>query len=113
MDEKETPVSRATYQLEPNTEQPPSLDEALTALVDKVRPILDRIGAVVDSDNTNASLKITKMQARILTEWIVTIVNHNQLLEQQVHAAEQVVGQLDAKVKELNQGKGLWTPGPV
>jgi hypothetical protein len=88
-------------------------EKALAILVQKVKPILDKITHLADSDNPKAYAKIKQQEARLLTEWIITILNHSQMLEVQVGAAELAVGALDAELKQERQGKGLWTPRPV
>ena len=86
---------------------------ALAVLEENVRPILVKLEEAADMGREGGSNSawIKGQEAHLLLEWIVTILNHSQLLTVKLTAAEQVMGQMDAEVKRLNDGKGLWTPG--
>ena len=83
---------------------------ALERLQEKVEPILAALEEVAMGGETN-SVWLMRQEARILLEWIVTVLNHSTMLQVQLQGAEQVLGQMDAEIKRLNDGKGLWTPG--
>ena len=82
---------------------------ALELLQEKVAPILARLEVAADPQGAN-SIWIKEVEARLLLEWIITLLNHSQILQIQVEAAETILGQMDAEIKRLNEGKGLWTP---
>ena len=86
---------------------------ALELLQEKVEPILVKLeeGATSHPHNGSSGVWLKSQEARILLEWVVTVLNHSTMLQVQLQMAEQVLGQLDAEVKRLNDGKGLWTPG--
>ncbi len=86
---------------------------ALELLQEKVEPILVKLEEVSAETGTAGvnSVWIKSQEARILMEWIVTVLNHSTMLQVQVQGAEHVMGQMDAEIKRLNDGKGLWTPG--
>ncbi len=90
---------------------------ALEQLQVQVEPILAKLEEAAAlgtkdkySDRTN-SVWIKSQEARQLLEWIITILNHSQILQVQIEAATNVIGQLDAEIKRINDGVGLWTPG--
>ena len=86
---------------------------ALELLQEKVEPILvklEEVSAETGSVEVN-SVWIKSQDARILLEWVVTVLNHSTMLKLQLQGAEQVLGQMDAEIKRLNDGKGLWSPG--
>ena len=90
---------------------------ALELLQEKVEPILAKLEEASENNVSEAarqgvnSVWIKGQEARILLEWIVTVLNHSTMLQVQLQGAEQVLGQMDAEIKRLNDGKGLWTPG--
>ena len=84
-------------------------EEALAMLEENVKPILTKLDECRMAEEGAAWIK--SQECNILLEWIVTTLNHSQLLMLKLGAAEQVMGQMDAEIKRLNDGKGLWTPG--
>ncbi len=86
---------------------------ALELLQEKVEPILVKLEEVSAETGTVEvnSVWIKSQDARILLEWVVTVLNHSTMLKLQLQGAEQVLGQMDAEIKRLNDGKGLWSPG--
>ena len=82
---------------------------ALELLQEKVAPILAKLETVAEQKDGAAWLK--SQECQLFLEWIITILNHSQILQIQIQAAEEVMGQMDAEIKRLNDGKGLWTPG--
>ena len=84
-------------------------EEALAVLEEHVKPILTKLDECRMAEAGAAWIK--SQECNILLEWIVTMLNHSQLLTVKLTASEQVMGQMDAKIKRLNDGKGLCTPG--
>ena len=87
--------------------------EALEILEENVAPILAKLEEAADTGKEGGSNSawIKGQEAKLLLEWIITILNHSQMLVMQLTGAEQVLGQMDAEIKRLNDGVGLWTPG--
>ncbi len=87
-------------------------EAALELLQEKVQPILVKLEEAADPEHKGSGAAwIKNQEARLLLEWIITILNHSQILQIQIEAATTVMGQMDAEIKRLNDGKGLWTPG--
>ena len=88
---------------------------ALELLQEKVEPILVKLEEGATShpimERGISTVRLKSQEARILLEWIVTVLNHSTMLQVQLQGAEQVLGQMDAEIKRLNDGKGLWSPG--
>lgn len=87
-----------------------STEEALQAMMDAVNPVLAKLERAVNGENQSHSTWIKEKEARALLSWISTFLDQNSLLVLQIQEMEKVLGQLDAEVKRLNKGKGLWTP---
>ena len=90
---------------------------ALELLQEKVEPILVKLEEAATNQDSEAarqganSVWLKGQEARLLLEWVVTVLNHSTMLQVQLQGAEQVLGQMDAEIKRLNDGKGLWSPG--
>ena len=85
-------------------------EAALKMLQEKVAPILAKLEGAADFDDGSHNAWLKGQEAQLLLEWIITILNHSQILQIQIEAATGVMGQMDAEIKRLNDGKGLWTP---
>ncbi len=83
--------------------------EALELLHENVQPILIKLEETAEKGAGATWIK--SQEAHLLLEWIITILNHSQILQLKTEAAEVVMGQMNAEIKRLNDGKGLWTPG--
>jgi len=94
--------------LEPLDGGPQEADEALQAQVLALAPIADKLAKAATKGHRAAF--ITSAESVVLLTWVQNILDQNMLYATQLQAAEQLLGQMDAEIKRLNHGKGLWTP---
>ena len=90
-------------------EQEVDLDANLASMMVLVQPILDGLFKAA-AENSDYWLK--KKSAAVLSDWILSVLNISQLMEQQVQA---LGATLQAQEKELEQLRPIkskmWTPG--
>ena len=91
------------------TDSAPPLEDTLSSMMVLVQPILDGLfkAAAVDEDYW-----LKKKSAATLSDWILSVLNISQIMEQQIQA---LGATLQAQEKELEASRSvkakMWTPG--
>jgi hypothetical protein len=99
----------ATTESQGSPEDGPDIEANLEQIMALVEPILDGLFKAAATDD---DYWLKKKSVRIFSDWIVSVLNVSQVMEQQVQALSVTV---QAQEKELEQTRTvkakMWTPG--
>ncbi len=88
----------------------PEIEAAIEAQAAMVDPILNEF---MKAAAEGRDLWLKKKSLRILAEWVMSLLDVGSVMEQKIHAMQEVITAQDSELTELRPNKRkVWTPGP-
>jgi hypothetical protein len=95
----------------PQTEpvDPDTIEASIEEIMALVEPILD---GLFKAGATNSDYWLKKRSTQILSDWIISILNMNKVMEEQIRAMGIALQAQEKELEQARTAKGkMWVPG--